>query len=96
MSKLTIVAHIQANPDAVDLVKSELLKLVEPTLKEEGCLQYDLHQDNDHPTHFMFYENWTTRELWQDHMGSAHLAAFQEATDGAVAELVIHEMTPTS
>ena len=96
MSKLTIVAHIRANSDQVDLVKAELEKLIPITRSEKGCIQYDLHQDNDHPTHFMFYENWTTRELWQDHMSSAHLAAFQEATDGAVAELVIHEMTPTS
>ncbi|MEO1086758.1 MAG: antibiotic biosynthesis monooxygenase, partial [Acidobacteriota bacterium] len=40
---LTIVARIEANADQIDLVKSELLKLIEPTLREEGCLQYDLH-----------------------------------------------------
>ncbi|MEO1610025.1 MAG: antibiotic biosynthesis monooxygenase, partial [Pseudomonadota bacterium] len=25
----------------------------------------DLHQDNENPAHFMFYENWESRELWQ-------------------------------
>ncbi|MEM9449380.1 MAG: antibiotic biosynthesis monooxygenase, partial [Cyanobacteria bacterium P01_E01_bin.6] len=23
-----------------------------------GCIQYDLHEDNENPAHFVFYENW--------------------------------------
>lgn len=93
MPKLTIVANIQAQPDRIDLVKAELEKLISTTRAEAGCLQYDLHQDNDDPTRFMFYENWESRELWQDHMNAPHLAGFQAATEGAVAELTIQEMT---
>lgn len=29
-------------------------------------------------------------------MNAAHLAAFQKATDGAVANLIINEMTPVA
>jgi len=58
MSVLTIVARIEAHPDRVELVKSELLKLIEPTRKERGCLKYDLHQDNERPELFVFYEGW--------------------------------------
>ncbi|MFT6863814.1 MAG: quinol monooxygenase YgiN [Akkermansiaceae bacterium] len=54
MSKLTIVAHIHAEADQIDLVKTELSKLIEITRAEEGCLNYDLHQDNEKPTHFFF------------------------------------------
>ncbi|MES0810776.1 putative quinol monooxygenase [Roseibium sp. SCPC15] len=93
MSKLTIVANIKANPDQIELVKSELLKLIDITRAEEGCLNYDLHQDNDNPAHFMFYENWESRELWQTHMNAPHLAAYMEATEGAVAEFTLNEMT---
>ncbi len=31
----------------MDLVKNELLKLIELTRAEEGCINYDLHQDNE-------------------------------------------------
>lgn len=93
MAKLTIVANIKANPDQIELVKSELLKLIDETRAEEGCLNYDLHQDNDNPAHFMFYENWESRELWQTHMNAPHLAAYMEATEGAVAEFTLNEMT---
>ncbi len=89
---LTIVANIRAAPGREELVHKELLKLVVPTRQEPGCLQYDLHRDNDNPAHFLFYENWQTRELWQQHMGSAHLSAYKQATDGAVDEFTINEM----
>jgi quinol monooxygenase YgiN len=93
MSKLTIVANIHANPGQIALVKAELEKLIPVTRAEAGCLQYDLHQDNENPAHFMFYENWESRELWQVHMNAPHLAAYMEATEDAVAEFVVNEMS---
>ena len=95
MSKLTIVANIHANADKIDLVKAELEKLVPITRAEEGCIQYDLHQDNENPAHFLFYENWESRELWQIHMNAPHLAAYMEVTEGAVAEFTLNEMSLT-
>ncbi len=49
MAKLTILAHIRAKPEKVDSVKPELETLVSLSRAEEGCLQYDLHQDNSEP-----------------------------------------------
>lgn len=93
MSKLTIVANIKANPDQINLVKAELEKLVDITRAEDGCINYDLHQDNENPAHFMFYENWESRELWQIHMSAPHLAAYMAATEGAVAKFTLNEMS---
>jgi quinol monooxygenase YgiN len=93
MPQLTIVANIIAKADQVDLVKAELLKLIEVTRAEAGCINYDLHQDNANPAHFMFYENWQSRELWQAHMGNQHLADYVAATEGAVVEFIVNEMT---
>ena len=93
MPKLTIVAHITAKSDKIDIVKAELEKLIAPSRQDAGCLQYDLHQDNDNPAYFMFYENWESRELWQEHMATQHLAEYKAATEGAVEELKIQEMT---
>ena len=93
MTQLTIVANIHANPNQIELVKSELEKLVPITRAEKGCINYDLHRDNSDPVHFMFYENWESRELWQIHMNAPHLAAYMKATDGAVAQFTLNEMT---
>ncbi len=93
MSNLTIVANIHAEPDRVDLVKAELERLVPITRAEAGCLQYDLHQNDEDLAHFLFYETWESRDLWQAHMNAPHLAACMKATEGAVANFVVHELT---
>ena len=93
MATLTIVAIIKARADQIDLVKTELEKLIDISRAEEGCINYDLHQDNEEPTHFKFYENWESRKLWQLHMNAQHLRDYLAATDGAVEEFTVNEMT---
>ena len=93
MPNLTIVASIHANPDSIDLVKAELERLIPITRAEEGCLQYDLHQDNENPAHFLFFETWGSRDLWQAHMNAPHLADYRRATEGAIAVFTLHEMS---
>ena len=91
--QLTIVARILAKDEKRNLVKSELLKLIPITKAEAGCVNYDLHQDNENPNLFLFHETWESRELWQQHMNNAHLAEYMKATDGAVEEFRLNEMT---
>lgn len=91
--KLTIVAKILAQPEKRELVKKELLKLIDTTRAENGCIDYDLHQDNENANLFLFYENWESRELWQQHMNNSHLADYMKATEGAVADFSLFEMT---
>ncbi|WP_240337553.1 putative quinol monooxygenase [Aquimarina sp. AD1] len=56
-------------------------------------MNYDLHQDNENANLFLFHENWESRALWQEHMNNDHLAAYMKATDGAVEEFVLNEMS---
>lgn len=92
---LTIVANIHAKAGQEQLVASELPKLLEPTRQETGCIQYDLHRDNDDPAHFMFYEIWETHDLWQAHKHTAHIAAYRDATKDALEKMVVYEMERT-
>lgn len=92
MPPLTVVARIVAHPDRVDLVKAALLELIPTTRGEAGCLRYDLHQDDEDPARFLFYETWESRELWQAHMQAPHLTAYVAATEGAIAEFEVREL----
>ena len=92
-NQLTIVARILAKDVKRNLLKSELLKLIATTRAEKGCINYDLHQDNENPNLFLFHENWESRELWQQHMNNAHLADYMKATDGAIEDFTLNEMT---
>ncbi len=93
MTTLTIVANIIAKAPKRELVKAELLKLIRATRAEAGCINYDLHQDNDNPNHFMFYENWQSRALWRTHMESEHVGAYAQATKDCVEQFSLNEMT---
>ncbi|BAX82484.1 putative quinol monooxygenase [Labilibaculum antarcticum] len=91
--KLTIAARILVKEGKVDLVKAELLKLIDITRAEEGCINYDLHQDNNNKNLFLFYEKWETYDFLQKHLNNIHFVAFQKATEGAIEEFVVNEMT---
>ncbi len=91
--KLTIIAIIQAKKDQAEMVEKEVLKLLAPTRKEEGCLQYKLYKDNEHPETFLFHETWENRDLWQVHMNNDPLQNFIKATEGALEELSVKEMS---
>lgn len=93
MGKITILANIKAKPESVNLVKKELLNIIETSRKEIGCINYDLHQDNNNPAHFIFYENWESRELWQDHSNNQHILDYKKVTKDALDEVTITEMT---
>ncbi len=90
--KITIVARILAKTAKRELVKQELKKLVEISRKEEGCINYDLHQDFENSNLFLFYENWESHDLWKKHLAAPHIQAYENATDGAVQEFIINEM----
>lgn len=60
---------------------------------EQGCLQYDLHQDNNNPSYLKFYENGESGELWQTHMSAQYLQNYMAAIDGAVEAFTLNEMT---
>ena len=93
MAKITVVANIRAKTDRIEFVKEELVKLIDTTLSEEGCINYDLHQNNDNPAHFLFYENWESRELWQAHNVNRHLKDYFAATEGSIEDFTVYEMT---
>ncbi len=83
MSPLTVIAKLKAKSGYEEQLYEELRNLVEPSRAEEGCINYDLHGSLDEPGTFMFYENWESRPLWEQHMESPHLNEFS----GKQAEL---------
>ena len=83
---LSLVAEIRARPGREAELGALLRGLVPPTLAEEGCLGYALHLSEEEAGHYLFYETWASVALWERHMASPHLAAFQARTEELVAE----------
>jgi len=93
MSRVTIVAKVTAKSDQIEAVKAELLKMIAPTRHENGCIEYRLHQDNDNPEIFIFYENWESAACVERHMNSQHFKAYVAAVGDLIADKVVYKMT---
>ena len=70
---LSVVAWVRAEPGAEDTVRETLAGFVAPTLKEEGCIGYQLHGVNDDPGLFYFVEYWRSEEDLERHIASPHI-----------------------
>jgi quinol monooxygenase YgiN len=90
--RLTIVARVEAKGEKLHMVKEEVLKLIDHTRHETGCIQYDLYQDNEKPEVFIFFENWENKSLWEAHMQSEHLQNFVKNTEGLLVDLTVNQM----
>lgn len=94
MTQLTVVAKIKVKAGAQHHIHHELQHLVKPTSAEEGCINYDLHRSIEDPSLFLVYENWTSRDVWEKHMQSDHIKAFQSNTDGAIESWELFLLKP--
>ena len=93
MAKVTVVARLTVSAAAVETVRAELLQMIAPTRAEEGCLEYRLHQDNDDPAVFIFYENWADMACLGRHVESAHYRRYIAAVGDLVTAKTVHKMT---
>lgn len=86
MQRVTVLAKLTAKPGLEDKVKQELLKMVEETRKEKGCLNYDLHVDEANSSTFLFYENWVSKMALDNHFHTEHFARLHGLQDELFAE----------
>jgi quinol monooxygenase YgiN len=67
-SLLVVAATITAQPGKEQEVKELLSSIVKPTLAEDGCVGYALHQGVADPATFVFYENWVSQAALDAHL----------------------------
>ncbi|MEL6256356.1 MAG: putative quinol monooxygenase [Bacteroidota bacterium] len=89
---LSVVAECYVKKGFAQELKAEMIKLLEPTRAEEGCINYDLHQDQEDENHFIFYENWESADHLAKHAKSAHIMAYREVSKDKIASMKIYKM----
>jgi (4S)-4-hydroxy-5-phosphonooxypentane-2,3-dione isomerase len=57
--------------------------------REPGCVRFDVNQQEDDPTRWMFYEQYRDSAAFEAHRASPHFAAYQQVADRAVASKVL-------
>lgn len=69
---IKVVAKSLAKADKLDIILELSAELVEKTVKEEGCIKYELFQDMKNPNVMIFIEEWESEEALSKHMASEH------------------------
>lgn len=85
---LTLVAYLRAKAGREEELGQRLRTLIEPTRRESGCLNYDLHCSHDEPGTWMLYENWRSRADLDLHFGMPYLQDFA----GCLEDLLASDM----
>jgi len=93
MSPLIVIATVVAKRESSQQLRNELLKLVAPTRQEEGCINYTLHQDNEDPAVFIFYETWQSPVHLEKHIASEHYRAYANAAESLIAGKAVNKTT---
>ena len=75
-SPLTIVAIATAAPGQEATLRAAQEQLVAESIKEPGCLRYELHQSREDSGILVFVETWASEALWRAHMEGAAIKRF--------------------
>ena len=59
-----------------DQVKQALHALSEETVKESGCVKFEVLQHQDNPSHFTLWEHWVNSDALSAHFEAEHTLAY--------------------
>ncbi|MBX8519791.1 antibiotic biosynthesis monooxygenase [Pseudomonas cichorii] len=88
-----IVAHVIAEEPHLKEVQEALLKAVDATQCEEGCLQYELFQNADNFNQWTILEIWKSEQALVKHAGGIAFRTLKRNIEGK-AKLIVHRLLP--
>lgn len=93
MENIVIVATIKIKEEFTSEVYKELVKLHGATHeKDAGCLQYDLHQDNNDTNTYVFIETWENQSFLDQHEQKDHFLTFVSKVENKIKSLKITKL----
>ncbi|MEX0407769.1 putative quinol monooxygenase [Aquibium sp. LZ166] len=75
-----VVATLTIKPGSLEALRAPAVACIAETLKEKGCIAYELHQSLADPEKLVFVEKWETREDLTAHSKQTHLAVWRDAS----------------
>ena len=91
-----VIAQLRLKPGTSERAAAEARKVVEGTVKEDGCLFYDFNLSVTDPTRLVAVERWDSKEALAKHNETAHLLAWRKVVAEIVVERDIQVITPES
>ena len=67
-----VVAEKYIDEDKLQAFMTLAQEMIELTRKEDGCIEYNIFQDEKDPRHYSYIESWASREHLERHFESEH------------------------
>lgn len=75
---LPVIAIFTAKPGFEDKLEQLFRSVVDTTLREEGCISYQLNRDLANPRRFVFIEEWGSQADLDRHLAAPHMMPLSE------------------
>ena len=83
---LVVHVHVRVKPECVEAFRKATIANAEASLKEPGIARFDVVQQADDPTRFVFVEVYRDEKAPAKHKETAHYAAWRDAVATMMAE----------
>lgn len=74
--KIHLTVILKSKPDNIEALATKLKELVALSTKETACVQYELHQDKEDSSIFIFHETWKDKEGLDNHNQQSYIQEF--------------------
>lgn len=68
-----VIAIFIAKPGTEELVEQLFRSVIDTTLEEDGCINYQLNRDTENPCRFVWTEEWESKALLERHLNAPHI-----------------------
>ncbi|QQZ58979.1 antibiotic biosynthesis monooxygenase [Paenibacillus sonchi] len=92
MTVITICAILKAKSGKEEQLLGELLKLIEPSRAEKGCIQYKLHQSIEEKGTFVFYEIWADEYAINEHVNTEHYITYRKNIETIIDTMNVYRL----
>lgn len=91
MSHVHVVATFEFKKKDEQKALRFIEKMVGETIKEDGCVRFEMIEDQERETFFFLNEVWESKALHNQHMKTAHFKEFKTGIADILQSQVVYE-----
>lgn len=89
-----VIATLHIHPEKRASFLEDARTVIAHTVKEDGCISYDLVSSITQPNEFVFVERWSSRAALAAHFETPHLAEWRRVSADYLADRKVEIVHP--
>ena len=89
-----VIATLHIHPEKRASFLEDARSVIAHTVKEEGCLSYDLNSSITAPNTFVFVERWASRDALAAHFDTPHLGEWRRVSADYLVDRKVEVVHP--